>query len=59
MDDILMKAVKDLADQYQKIVSLSKKYPNDPELGKQVRISIREYISNKSTDKKVESQDKK
>ena len=59
MDGILMKAVKDLADQYQKIVSLSKKYPNDSELGKHVRISIREYISNKSTDKKVESQDKK
>jgi|688.fasta_scaffold50652_6 hypothetical protein len=59
MNEILMKAVKELADQYQEIVNLARKYPNDAELGKQVRISIRDYISNKETDKKVESQDKK
>ncbi len=59
MNEILMKAVKELADQYQEIVNLARKYPNDAELGKHVRISIRDYISNKEADKKVEPQDKK
>jgi hypothetical protein len=45
MDEIMMKAVSDLAEQYQKIVDLAKKYPNDSELGKQVRIAVREYVN--------------
>ncbi len=59
MDDILIKAIKGLADQYQEIVSLSKIYPNDSDLGKHVRISIEKYITNKEANTKIESQNKK
>jgi hypothetical protein len=59
MDDILIKAVKGLGDQYQEIVNLSKIYPNDSDLGKYVRISIEKYITNKEANKKIESQNKK
>jgi hypothetical protein len=56
MDLIMMKAVSDLAEQYQKIVDLTKKCPNDSELGKQVRIAVREY-ANSDINKNKNSED--
>jgi hypothetical protein len=59
MNEILIKAIKGLAHQYQEILNLSKKYPNDSDLGKHVRISIESYISNKEINKDIESKNKK